>query len=104
MIERWIQVAQDQVRSFVALGGPILFGTDVGYMREYDPADEYAHLAGVVLSFAQILAALTTAPAEPFKQATRRGHPLPRARPPRGASWQARLPRRGRRPPLTLQA
>lgn len=73
MIERWIQVAQDQVRAFVALGGPILFGTDVGYMREYDPADEYAYLAGAGLSFAQNLAALTTAPAERFKQDTRTG-------------------------------
>jgi hypothetical protein len=53
-------VAQNQVRSFVALSGPILFGTDVGYMREYDPADEDAYLAGAGLSFAQILAALTT--------------------------------------------
>jgi imidazolonepropionase-like amidohydrolase len=73
MIERWIQVAQDQVRSFVSLGGPILFGTDVGYMREYDPAGEYAYLTGAGLSFAQILAALTTAPAERFKRATRTG-------------------------------
>jgi imidazolonepropionase-like amidohydrolase len=73
VIDRWIQVAQDQVRSFVALGGPILFGTDVGYMREYDPADEYAYLAAAGLSFEQILAALTTAPAARFKQAMRTG-------------------------------
>src|SRR5262245_39860284 len=72
-IERWIQVAQDQVRSFVALGGPVLFGTDVGYMREYDPADEYAYLAGAGLSFVQILATLTTTPAERFKLAARMG-------------------------------
>ncbi|MGH7387880.1 MAG: amidohydrolase family protein [Candidatus Rokuibacteriota bacterium] len=72
-IERWIQVAQDQVRSFAALGGPILFGTDVGYVREYNPTDEYAYLAGAGLSFAQILATLTTAPAERFKHATRTG-------------------------------
>lgn len=72
-IERWIQVAQDQVRSFVALGGQILFGTDVGYMRDYDPTDEYVYLAGAGLSFAQILTALTTAPAERFKAASRTG-------------------------------
>ena len=72
-IERWIQVAQEQVRSFAALGGPILFGTDVGYMREYDPTDEYVHLEGAGLSFAQILATLTTAPAERFKAASRTG-------------------------------
>lgn len=73
LIERWIQVAQEQVRSFVALGGPILFGTDVGYMREYDPTDEYVYLEGAGLSFAQILASLTTAPAERFKAASRTG-------------------------------
>jgi len=72
-IERWVQVAQDQVRSFAALGGPILFGTDVGYMREYDPTAEYVYLAGAGLSFAQILATLTTAPAERFKAASRTG-------------------------------
>jgi len=72
-IERWIHVAQDQVRSFAALGGPILFGTDVGYMRDYVPTDEYVYLAGAGLSFAQILATLTTAPAERFKAASRTG-------------------------------
>jgi imidazolonepropionase-like amidohydrolase len=73
MTEQWIKVAQDQVRSFVALGGRILFGTDVGYMRDYDPTDEYVYLAGAGLSFAQILATLTTAPAERFKAASRTG-------------------------------
>jgi len=71
--ERWIQVAQDQVRAFVALGGQILFGTDVGYMREYDPTDEYVYLARAGLSFAQILTTLTTAPAERFNAASRTG-------------------------------
>jgi len=73
LIERWIQVAQDQVRAFIALGGPILFGTDVGYMKEYDPTDEYVYLAGAGLSFPQILATLTTTPAERFKAAARMG-------------------------------
>jgi imidazolonepropionase-like amidohydrolase len=72
-IERWIQVAQDQVRSFAALGGQILFGTDAGYMREYDPTDEYVYLAGAGLSFSQILTTLTTAPAERFNAASRTG-------------------------------
>lgn len=26
-------------------GGMILFGTDVGYMNDYDPSDEYALMA-----------------------------------------------------------
>ena len=55
---------------------PILFGTDVGYMREYDPTDEYVYLEGAGLSFAQILATLTTAPAERFKAASRTGRIL----------------------------
>ena len=60
------RVAKDQVREFAALGGQILFGTDVGYMGDYDPTDEYVYLSEAGLSFSQILAALTTAPAERF--------------------------------------
>jgi imidazolonepropionase-like amidohydrolase len=73
VIARYTGVAQEQVRSFAALGGQILFGTDVGYMRAFDPSEEYALLAGAGLSFEEILASLTTAPAERFGAAARSG-------------------------------
>ena len=73
VIARFTRVAEAQVRSFAALGGQILFGTDVGYMQAFDPTDEYLRLAEAGLSFAQILASLTTAPAERFGATARSG-------------------------------
>lgn len=34
-------VGANQVRAFAELGGQIVFGTDVGYMTDYDPTEEY---------------------------------------------------------------
>ncbi|MEX2050369.1 MAG: amidohydrolase family protein, partial [Steroidobacteraceae bacterium] len=62
----------EQVRAFAAAGGQILFGTDVGYMSEYDPTEEY-RLLSRALSPMQILASLTTAPAARWKEETQRG-------------------------------
>ena len=67
------RVAVDQVREFEALDGQILFGTDVGYMGDYDPTAEYVYLSEAGLSFSQILATLTTAPAERFAASARSG-------------------------------
>ena len=55
----------------------MLFGTDVGYMDDYDPADEYALMAEAGMSFRQVLAALTTAPAARFAPSERLGHIAP---------------------------
>jgi imidazolonepropionase-like amidohydrolase len=73
VVERVLATGQAQVKAFADLGGQILFGTDVGYMTDYDPTDEYVYLQRAGLAFAQILAALTTAPAERFGVAARRG-------------------------------
>jgi imidazolonepropionase-like amidohydrolase len=54
------------VRRFHALGGTLLFGTDVGYMTDPDTTDEFVALADCGLSFAEVLAMLTTAPATRF--------------------------------------
>ena len=59
-------IAQEQLRAFVDVGGEVLFGTDVGYMTEYDPRDEYVSMEAAGLSYAQILASLTTGPARRF--------------------------------------
>ena len=64
---------QAQLRAFKDLGGQVLFGTDVGYMTEYDPTDEYVYMQGAGLSYASILASLTTAPAERFGAAAKAG-------------------------------
>jgi imidazolonepropionase-like amidohydrolase len=64
---------QAQLRAFADLGGQVLFGTDVGYMTDYDPTDEYVYMQQAGLSYARILAALTTAPAARFGAAARTG-------------------------------
>ena len=64
---------QAQLRAFAELGGQVLFGTDVGYMTDYDPTDEYVYMQQAGLSYARILAALTTAPAARFGAAARTG-------------------------------
>jgi imidazolonepropionase-like amidohydrolase len=68
---------QAQLKAFIDLGGQVLFGTDVGYMMEYDPTDEYVYMQQAGLSYAQILAALTTAPAARFGGASRTGRLTP---------------------------
>jgi imidazolonepropionase-like amidohydrolase len=65
--------AQAQLRAFADGGGQVLFGTDVGYMTDYDPTDEYVFMQQAGLSYPRILAALTTAPAERFGVSTRAG-------------------------------
>jgi imidazolonepropionase-like amidohydrolase len=62
-----------QLQAFSRAGGQVLFGTDVGYMEDYDPTDEYRRMAEAGLTPMQILAALTTAPAARFKEESRRG-------------------------------
>ncbi len=64
--------AVEQVRAYAKAGGQILFGTDVGYMADYDPASEYRLMARA-LSPMEILASLTTAPAARWKESSRRG-------------------------------
>ncbi len=56
-------LAQSQVRAYNDGGGAILFGTDVGFISEYDPTREYILLEEAGLSYQDILRSLTTAPA-----------------------------------------
>jgi len=71
--QRLVGATQQQLKQYADAGGQILFGTDVGYMTDHDPADEYRLMAGAGLTPAQILASLTTAPAARWKEAERRG-------------------------------
>jgi imidazolonepropionase-like amidohydrolase len=68
--------AIEQVRAYSKAGGQILFGTDVGYMGDYDPTEEYRLMARA-LSPMQILASLTTAPAARWKEGEQRGRVAP---------------------------
>jgi imidazolonepropionase-like amidohydrolase len=71
--EQFTQTGVGQLRRWVAAGGVVLFGTDVGYMSDYDPSEEYALMGEAGMSFRQILASLTTAPAERFGESNQRG-------------------------------
>ncbi len=63
--EQIAHAAIGQLRAWLASGGTVLFGTDIGYV-DYDPSEEYSLMAEAGMSFRQILASLTTAPAERF--------------------------------------
>ena len=62
-----------QFGRFAADGGQVLFGTDVDYMGDFDPTEEYELMARAGMSPMQILASLTTTPAARWGEAQRRG-------------------------------
>jgi imidazolonepropionase-like amidohydrolase len=66
----------NQLRSWLSAGGEVLFGTDLGAV-EYDPSEEYALMSQAGVTFAQILASLTTAPASRFGAAKNLGRIAP---------------------------
>lgn len=72
IVEQALGDAVAQLRAFSGAGGQVLFGTDVGYMSDYDPAEEYRQMARALTPM-QILASLTTAPAERWKEESSRG-------------------------------
>jgi imidazolonepropionase-like amidohydrolase len=53
--------------SLPRIGGTLLFGTDTGFLTDYDVKEEYRQLGLAGLSFQDVLAMLTTAPASAFK-------------------------------------
>jgi len=66
-----------EVTVFSDAGGKILFGTDAGFIPDYDPSGEYALMKKAGMSFSQILASLTTTPAEIFHVTQTRGRIVP---------------------------
>lgn len=66
-----------QLRQYKQAGGQILFGTDVGYMTDYDPTEEYILMGRAGLTAMQILDSLTTAPAARFNESQRHGRIAP---------------------------
>jgi imidazolonepropionase-like amidohydrolase len=63
----------EEVREFHALGGTLMFGTDVGYMTDYSTEGEYEGLAKAGLDWQTVLAMLTTNPAARMGQQGRKG-------------------------------
>jgi imidazolonepropionase-like amidohydrolase len=66
--ERVVQSGVDELKSFSASGGVILFGTDVGFITIYDTSLEF-ELMHRAISESEVLASLTTNPAAYFKAA-----------------------------------
>ena len=70
---QWLEKMTGELRAFAAGGGEVLFGTDVGYTDHFDTALEFTLMAKAGMSWQQILASLTTAPARRFGGAGRSG-------------------------------
>jgi imidazolonepropionase-like amidohydrolase len=74
---KFLDPIYDIVRRYHALGGDLMFGTDVGYMEDYSTEDEFQALAKSGLNSRDILRMLTAAPAARFKVDAQRGAVTP---------------------------
>jgi imidazolonepropionase-like amidohydrolase len=63
--DKIVNTETGQLRAWTESGGTVLFGTDLGAV-DPDPTEEYTLMSEAGMSFRQILASLTTAPAERF--------------------------------------
>jgi imidazolonepropionase-like amidohydrolase len=72
-IQRFQDRGVDQLRAYFKAGGQVLFGTDIGYITDYDPTEEYQQMQRAGMSFKDILASLTTSPASRFGEGKRAG-------------------------------
>jgi imidazolonepropionase-like amidohydrolase len=73
VVDSLVGATFEQLRAFNSVHGQVLFGTDVGYMHDYDPTEEYVLMAKAGMSPTQILESLTTAPAARWKEEQRHG-------------------------------
>ena len=73
----FVAKAADRLRVYSEAGGEILFGTDVGYIYQFDTAEEYTLMQQAGMTFAQILASLTVNPAHRFGYASHSGQLAP---------------------------
>lgn len=72
-VEKLMDRAARQLKVFSEAGGQVLFGTDVGYIEQFDTTQEFAWMSRANMTFQQILASLTTNPAQRFGYATHSG-------------------------------
>jgi imidazolonepropionase-like amidohydrolase len=68
-----IAAIRSVVFRFHQFGGELMFGTDTGFLTDYDVKEEYHQLALAGLSYRDVLAMLTTAPAQRFRVADHEG-------------------------------
>ncbi len=59
------------------LGGRLVYGTDTGFLTDYDQGEEFRQLAEAGFGFRDVLAMLTTAPAELFHLSRNEGKVMP---------------------------
>jgi imidazolonepropionase-like amidohydrolase len=62
-----VDAGVSELKAYFSAGGPILFGTDVGFQKVYDTTKEYTFM-GRAMGWQDILASLTTNPSQFFKQ------------------------------------
>lgn len=62
-----------ELRAYSQAGGDILFGTDIGYTDHYDTTLEFTLMSQAGMNYRQILASLTTNPAQKFRYSDRSG-------------------------------
>jgi imidazolonepropionase-like amidohydrolase len=65
------------VGKFHQFGGQLIFGTDSGFLTDYDMSEEYHQLALTGLTWKDVLAMLTTAPAARFRVSDHEGRIAP---------------------------
>ena len=75
--ENLMSLAVGQLHAFASAGGQILFGTDIGYIDHYDTAEEFTLMSRAGMTFPQILASLTTTPAQRFGYGAHSGRLAP---------------------------
>lgn len=59
------------------LGGRLVYGTDTGFLPDYDQSEEFRQLMQAGFGFRDVLAMLTTVPAELFHLSLREGKVMP---------------------------
>jgi imidazolonepropionase-like amidohydrolase len=72
-IEKYMGRAAEQLGAFSRAGGLVLFGTDVGYIDQFDTSEEFKWMSRAGMSFQEILASLTTNPSQRFGYSTHSG-------------------------------
>ena len=72
-LEKGMNKAALQLEAFSRAGGQVLFGTDVGYIEQFDTSEEFKWMSRAGMNFQEILASLTTNPAQRFGCATHSG-------------------------------
>jgi imidazolonepropionase-like amidohydrolase len=65
------------LRAFAGTGGRVLFGTDLGYIDDYDTTEEFELMARAGMEFREILASLTTAPVARLGESRHQGRVAP---------------------------